>query len=131
MVGNQAASLPGQPSVSATDLAATDTTAPSLPLFPALPLLHDDSWQACHVDEVCLGMPMLQDSPKMWAMWIDQHLDKCPPGIVVMPDSCVSMCGIHGMQLIKWRNLQPAVAERQQTQYVFLATQLFASPSAY
>jgi hypothetical protein len=104
MVGCQVAASPGQPSVSATDLAATGASAPSLPLFPDLPLPHDDGWQPHHVDEVCLGMPMLWDSPKMWAMWIDQHLDKHPCGIVVMPDGCISMHSIHGMQLIKRHN---------------------------
>ena len=41
------------------------------------------------------------------------------------------MRGIRGMQLIKWRNPQPEAAEQQRTQYLFLAAQLFASPSAY
>jgi hypothetical protein len=76
-------------------------------------------------------MPKLQDTPEMWAMWIDQHPDKCPRGIVVMPDGRVSMRSIRGMQLIKRRNPRPEAAERQRTQYLFLATQLFTSPSAY
>jgi len=46
-------------------------------------------------------MPKLWDIPEMWAMWIDQHPDKCPHGIVVMPDSHISMRGIHGMQIVK------------------------------
>jgi hypothetical protein len=49
-------------------------------------------------------MPKLWDTPEMWAMWIDQHLDKCLHGIVVMPDGHVSMCSIQGMQLIRQRN---------------------------
>jgi hypothetical protein len=48
-----------------------------------------------------------------------------------MPNGRVSMRGIRGMQLIKQRNPRPKVAEQKQTQYVFLAAQLFASPSAY
>ena len=64
-------------------------------------------------------------------MWIDQHPDKCPHGIVVMPDGRISMRGIRGMQLIKRRNPRPKVAEQQRTQYLFLAAQLFASPSVY
>jgi hypothetical protein len=84
-----------------------------LPLFLELPPLHDDGWQPCHTEDVRLNMPKLQDSPKMWAMWIDQHPDKCPHGIVVMPDGRISMHGICGMQLIKWCNPQPEVAEQQ------------------
>jgi hypothetical protein len=68
MVGHQVAASPGQPLVSATDLAATDTATLSLPLFLDLPPPHKDGWQPCHVDEVHLGMPMLQDVPEMWAM---------------------------------------------------------------
>ena len=56
-------------------------------------------------------MPMLRDGPEMWAMWIDQHPDKCPHGIVVMPDGCISMHGIHGMQLIKWHKPRPEAIE--------------------
>ena len=103
-VGRQVAASPGQPSVSTTDLTMTGATTPSLPLFPDLPPPHNDGWQPHHVDEVGLSMPMLWDSPEMWAMWIDQHPDKCPRGIVVMPDGHISMHGIHGMQLIKWHN---------------------------
>jgi len=75
--------------------------SPQLPLFPELPLLHADSWQPCHPEDVWLNMPKLQDTPEMWAMWIDQHPDKSPHGIVVMPDGRISMRGIRGMQLIK------------------------------
>jgi len=97
--------------VSATDLTATGAAALSLPLFPDLPPPHKDGWQPRHVDEVHLGMPMLWDGPEMWAMWIDQHPDKCPHGIVVMPDGCISMHGIHGMQLIKWHKPRPEAVE--------------------
>ena len=48
-----------------------------------------------------------------------------------MPDGCVSLHGIRGMQLVKQCNPRPEVAEQQQTQYVFLAAQLFMSPSIY
>jgi len=123
--------LSGQPSVNATNLTATYATTPSLPMFPELPPPHADGWQPCHGDEVRLGMPMMRDGPEMWAAWIDQHPDKRPQGIVIMPDGHASMRGICGMQLIKWRNPRPAVVERQRTQYVYLAAQLFASPSAY
>ena len=71
--------------------------------IPDLPPPHKDGWQPHYVDEVCLSMPMLQDGPKMWAMWLDQHPDKRLCGIVVMPDGCVSMRGICGIQLIKQR----------------------------
>jgi hypothetical protein len=114
-----------------TDLTTTSATKPQLFLFPELPLPHNDGWQPRHPEDVRLNMPKLQDIPKMWAMWIDQHLDKCPRGIVVMPDGRISMCSIHGMQLIKEHNPRPEAAEWQRTQYLFLATQLFASPSAY
>jgi hypothetical protein len=67
----------------------------------------------------------------MWAMWIDQNPDHCPRGIVVMPDGRISMRGIRGMQLIKWRNPRREAVEQHRTQYLFLAAQLFASPSAY
>jgi hypothetical protein len=67
----------------------------------------------------------------MWAMWIDQHPDKCLRGIVVMPDSHISLRGIRGMQIVKQCQPRPEAIERQRTQYVFLAAQLFASPSAY
>ena len=77
---------------------------PQLPLFPELPPPHADSWQPCHPEDVRLNMPKLWDTPEMWAMWIDQHLDKCLHGIVVMPDGHVSMCSIQGMQLIRQRN---------------------------
>jgi hypothetical protein len=102
--GRQMAALPGRPSASSHQCVATSALEPSHHMFPDLPPLHADGWQPCHVDEVHLGMPMLRDDPKMWAEWIDQHPDKCPRGIVVMPDGCMSMCGIHGMQLIKQRN---------------------------
>jgi hypothetical protein len=114
-----------------TDLAATSAAKPQLPMFPQLPLPHADGWQPRHLDDVWLDMPKLWDEPEVWAMWIDQHPDKCPCGIVVMPDGRVLMHGIHGMQLIKWRNPCPEVAEQQRTQYVFLAAQLFASLSVY
>jgi hypothetical protein len=129
--GHQLATSSGQSADSPTNLATTSTAEPPLPLFPELPPPHDDGWQPHHAEDVRLNMPMLWDGPKMWAMWIDQHPDKCPRGIVVMPDSRISMHGIHGMQLIKRRNPRPEAAEQQQTQYVFLATQLFTSPSAY
>jgi hypothetical protein len=96
-----------------------------------LPLPHDDSWQPCHAEDVQLNMLKLQDGPEMWVMWIDHHPDKCPHGIVVMPDGHVSMRSIRGMQLIKQRDPQPEAAEQQRTQYVFLAAQLFTSPSTY
>jgi hypothetical protein len=100
-------------------------------MFPELPPPHDDGWQPHHLDDVRLDMPKLRDQPEVWAMWIDQHPDKCPRGIVVMPDGRVSMCGIRGMQLIKRRNPRPEVAEQQRTQYLVLAAQLFASLSVY
>jgi hypothetical protein len=87
-----------------TNLAATSAAKPQLPLFPELPPLHDDGWQPHHLEDVRLNMPKLRDTPEMWAMWIDQHPDKCPRGIVVMPDGHVPMHGICGMQLIKRRN---------------------------
>jgi len=87
-----------------TDLAATSATKPPLPLFPELPPLHNDGWQPCHVEDVRLDIPKLWDGPEVWAMWIDQHPDKCLCGIVVMSDGRISMCGIRGMQLIKWCN---------------------------
>jgi hypothetical protein len=114
-----------------TDLAATSATKPQLPMFLELPLPHADGWQPRHPDDVRLDMPKLRDQPEVWAMWIDQHLDKCPRGIVVTPDSRVSMRGICGMQLIKQCNPCPEVAEQQQTQYLFLAAQLFVSLSVY
>jgi hypothetical protein len=114
-----------------TDLTTTSAAKPQLPMFPELPPPHDDGWQPRHAEDVQFDMPKLRDEPKVWAMWIDQHLDKCPCGIVDMPDGRVSMRGIRGMQLIKRRNPRPEVAEQQQTQYVFLAAQLFVSPSAY
>jgi hypothetical protein len=67
-----------------TDLAATSAAKPQLPLFPELPPPHDDSWQPHHLEDVRLNMLKLQDTPEMWAMWIDQHPDKCPRGIVAM-----------------------------------------------
>ena len=112
-VGHQVATSPGQPLVSTTNLAMTGASAPLLPLFLDLPPPHDDGWQPCHVDEVHLGMPMLWDSPEMSAMWIDQHPDKRPRGIVVMPDGRISMCGICGIQLIKRCNPQPKAIEQQ------------------
>jgi hypothetical protein len=96
---------------SPTDLAATSATKLQLPLFPEL--------------------PTLRDPPEMWAMWIDQNPDHCPRGIVVMPDGHVSMRGIRGMQLIKRRNPRCEAVEQHRTQYLFLAAQLFTSPSAY
>jgi hypothetical protein len=114
-----------------TDLAATSAAKPQLPMFMELPLPHHDGWQPRHMEDVRLDMPKLQDEPEVWAMWIDQHPDKCPRGIVVMPNGCVSLHGICGMQLVKQRNPRPEVAEQQQTQYVFLAAQLFTSPSVY
>ena len=98
---------------SPTDLATTSATKPQLPRWPELPLPHADGWQPCHPDDVQLDMPKLRDQPEAWAMWIDQHLDKCPRGIVVMPDGHVSMRGIRGMQLIKRCHPRPKVAEQQ------------------
>jgi len=129
--GHQAATSSGQSVDGPTDLAATGATEPPLPLFPELPPLHNDSWQPSHPEDVQLNMPKLRDIPEMWVMWIDQHPDKCLCGIVVMPDGHISMHGICGMQLIKQRNPQPEAAERQRTQYLFLAAQLFTSPSTY
>jgi hypothetical protein len=77
-----------------TDLAATSAAKLQLPLFPELPPLHADGWQPRHQEDVWLNMPTLRDTPEMWAMWIDQNPDKCPCGIVVMPDGHVSMHGI-------------------------------------
>ena len=111
----------GRPAAGSTDLATTSASAPSLPLFPDLPPPHADGWQPCHVEEVWLGMPMMQDVPEMWAAWVDQHLDQHPRGIVVMPDGRMSMHGIHGMQLIKRCNPRSEVVERQRTQYLFIA----------
>jgi hypothetical protein len=116
---------------SPTDLATTSAAKPKLPLFPELPPPHADGWQPQHLEDVRLNMPMLQDPAEMWAMWIDQNPDHCPRGIVVMPDGRVSMCGIRGMQLIKRRNPQREAVEQHRTQYLFLAAQLFASPSTY
>ena len=76
-------------------------------------------------------MPMMRDVPELWAEWIDQHPDKCPRGILILPDGHVSMRGICGMQLIKRRNPRPAAADWQWTQYLFIAAQLFALPWAY
>jgi hypothetical protein len=45
LVGCQAAAPSGQPSVKATDLAATYATALPLPMFPELPPPHADGWQ--------------------------------------------------------------------------------------
>jgi hypothetical protein len=121
----------GQLVDSPTNLAATSATKLQLPLFPELPLSHADSWQPRHQEDVRLNMPMLQDTPEMWATWIDQNLDKCLRGIVVMPDSRISMYSIRGMQLIKQRNPQREAVEQHQTKYLFLAAQLFALPSTY
>jgi hypothetical protein len=79
---------------SPTDLAATSAAKLQLPLFPELPPPHADSWQPRHQEDVWLNMPMLRDTPEMWAMWIDQNPDHCPRGIVVMPDGRISMHGI-------------------------------------
>jgi hypothetical protein len=76
-------------------------------------------------------MPTLWDPTEMWAMWIDQNPDHCPRGIVVMPDGHISMRSIRGMQLIKRRNPRHEAVEQHRMQYLFLAAQLFASPSAY
>jgi hypothetical protein len=114
-----------------TDLAAMSAAKPQLPLFPELPPPHADSWQPHHQEDVRLNMPTLQDPPKMWAMWIDQNPDHCPYGIVVMPDGCISMRSIRGMQLIKRRNSRREAVEQHRTQYLFLAAQLFTLPSAY
>jgi hypothetical protein len=111
MIGRPVAASPGRPSVSAMDLAVTGIAAPSLPLFPDLPPPHEDGWQPRHVEEVCLGMPRLWDGPEMWVMWIDQHLDKRPCGIVVMPDGHISLHGIRGMQIVKRRQPRPEAAE--------------------
>jgi hypothetical protein len=114
-----------------TNLAATSAAKLQLLLFLELPLLHADGWQPCHQEDVRLNMPTLWDTPEMWAMWIDQNPDKCPRGIVVIPDSCILMRSIRGMQLIKRRNPQREAVEQHRTRYLFLAAQLFASPSAY
>jgi hypothetical protein len=95
------ATLSGPSADSLTNLATTSAAKLQLPLFPELRPPHADSWQPRHLEDVRLNMPMLWDPPEMWAMWIDQNPDHYPRGIVVMPDSCVSMCGIRGMQLIK------------------------------
>jgi hypothetical protein len=94
----------GHSADSPTNLATTSAAKPQLPLFPELPPPHADGWQPRHQEDVRLNMPMLRDTPEMWAMWIDQNPDKCLCGIVVMPDGRVSMHGIRGMQLIKRRN---------------------------
>jgi hypothetical protein len=107
------ASSSGHTADGPTYLAATSTTQPQLPMFPELPPPHTDGWQPRHPDDVQLDMPKLRDQPEVWAMWIDQNPDKCPRGIVVMPDGHVSMRGIRGMQLIKRRNPRPEVAEQQ------------------
>jgi hypothetical protein len=125
------ASLSGHLADGPTDLATTSAVKPQLPMFLELPPPHADGWQPCHLDDVRLDMPKLQDQPEVWAMWIDQHPDKCLRGIVVMPDGRVSMRSIRGMQLIKRHNPRPEVAEQQRTQYLFLAAQLFMSPSVY
>jgi hypothetical protein len=116
---------------SPTDLAATSAAKLQLPLFPELPPPHADGWQPRHPEDVWLNMPTLRDPAEMWAMWIDQNLDCCPRGIVVMPDGRVSMRSIRGMQLIKRCNPQREAVERHRTQYLFLAAQLFTSPSTY
>jgi hypothetical protein len=72
------------------------TTKPLHRQFPDLPLPHADGWQPCHELKVCVGMPMMQDIPEMWAEWIDQHPDKCLRGILIKPDSHVSMRDILG-----------------------------------
>jgi len=110
-IGRSAVASPGRPSGSAMDLAATGAAAPSLPLFPDLPPPHEDGWQPRHVEEVQLGMPRLRDVPERWVMWIDQHPDKRPRGIVVMPDSHVSMYSIRGMQIVKWCQSRPEAAK--------------------
>jgi len=125
------ATLSGHSVDGPTDLATTSATKPQLPLFLELPPPHADGWQPRHPEDVRLNMPKLWDTPEMWAMWIDQHPDKCLRGIVVMPDGHISMCGIRGMQLIKRRNPRPEAVEQHQTRYLFLAAQLFMSPSAY
>jgi hypothetical protein len=99
------ATLSGHSVDGPTDLAATSAVKPQLPLFPELPPPHADGWQPRHPEDVWLNMPKLRDTPEMWAMWIDQHPDKCLRGIMVMPDGRVSMRGIRGMQLIKWRGI--------------------------
>jgi hypothetical protein len=88
------ATLSGPLADSPTDLAATSAAKPQFLLFPELPPPHADSWQPRHQEDVRLNMPTLRDPPEMWAMWIDQNPDHCPRGIVVMPDSRISMRGI-------------------------------------
>jgi hypothetical protein len=61
----------GHSADSPTNLPATSATKLQLPLFLELPPLHTDGWQPCHQEDVRLNMPRLQDTPKMWAMWID------------------------------------------------------------
>jgi len=103
-VGCQVSASPGQHSSRSPKHAATSALELLCCLFLDLPLPHEDGWQPHHELEVQISMPMMQDMHEMWAEWIDQHLDKCLRGIVVMPDSCMSMCGICGMQLIKQCN---------------------------
>jgi len=71
------ATLSGHSVDGPTDLAATSAVKPQLPLFPELPPPHADGWQPRHPEDVWLNMPKLRDTPEMWAMWIDQHPDKC------------------------------------------------------
>jgi hypothetical protein len=130
-VGCQASASPGRSSSQSPERAATSAPEQSWCLFPDLPLPHKDGWQPRHEDNGCLSTPMMCDVPEMWAAWIDQHPDNRLQGIVIMPDGHVSMRSIRGMQLIKRRNPRPGVVNQQWTQYIFLATQLFASPSAY
>jgi len=107
------ASSSGHTADGPTDLTATSAAKPQLPMFLELPPPHADGWQPHHPDDVRLDMPKLWDQPKVWAMWIDQHPDKCLCGIVVMPNGHISMCSIQGMQLIKRRNPRPEVVEQQ------------------
>jgi hypothetical protein len=122
---------PGQALSRSPDRTVTSALQQSQHMFPDLPPPHEDRWQPRHPDEVHVSMPRMRDVPKLWAKWIDQHLDKCPRGILIKLDGRVSMRSIHGMQLIKQRNPHPQVVERQRTQFLFMSIRLFTSPWAY
>ena len=102
-----------------------------LPQFPELPPPHADGWQPCQELEECLNMPKLRDLPELWVEWIDQHLAKCPHGIRVKPDGCVSLRSICRMKLIKQQNPPITAGDRKQTQYLCITAQLFALPNAH
>jgi len=102
-----------------------------LPQLLELPPPHENGWQPHHELEEWLNMPMLRDVPNLWAEWIDQNPTKCLQGIRIKPDGHVSLRSIRRMKLIKQQNPCPKVADRNQTQYLYIATQLFVSPNAY